>query len=237
MPRKPRFNLIGIPQHVIQRGNNREPCFYAEDDYQRYLESLDLSAKKFDCRVHSYALMTNHVHLLVTPMSDYGVSQMMQALGRRYVCYINKTYNRTGTLWEGRYKSSLIDSDAYLLTCMRYIELNPVRARMVEHAGEYRWSSYRVNAQGENDLLINPHPLYLELGSTGEIRQEAYRELFRHHVDDGTLHDIRDALNHERVLGRSYFIDKIEEVTQRRIRPGTPGRPWSVEDEQGAYYV
>ena len=147
MPRKPRFNIVGIPQHVIQRGNNREPCFYSEQDYQRYLKDLSDSAKKHDCRIHAYVLMTNHVHLLVTPMVEHGISNMMQALGRRYVYYINKNYQRSGTLWEGRYKASLIDSERYLLTCMRYIELNPVRAKMVEHPGEYPWSSYQANAQ------------------------------------------------------------------------------------------
>jgi len=139
MPRKPRFNLIGIPQHVIQRGNNREPCFYAVQDYRRYLDNLREVAEKYRCRIHAYVLMTNHVHILVTPMVEYGISQMMQALGRRYVYYINMTYKRTGTLWEGRFKASLIDSDAYLLTCMRYIELNPIRANMVSHPGEYQW--------------------------------------------------------------------------------------------------
>lgn len=237
MPRKPRFNLVGVPQHVIQRGNNREPCFYAEEDYQRYLSDLQKSATKFNCRIHAYILMTNHVHLLITPMVEHGISQMMQALGRRYVHYINKTYKRTGTLWEGRYKSSLIDSDRYLLTCMRYIELNPIRACMVEHAGEYKWSSYHANAQGGIDDLLSPHPLYLELGVTGEVRREAYRELFRHHVDDETLHEIRESLNHELVLGRSYFKDKIEELTNRQTRLGVPGRPNKVEDKQGVYLI
>ena len=236
MPRKPRFNLIGVPQHVIQRGNNREPCFYAEEDYRRYLEDLHASAVKFDCRLHAYVLMTNHVHLLITPMAEHGVSNMMQALGRRYVCYINKTYRRTGTLWEGRYKSSLIDSDRYLLTCMRYIELNPIRADMVEHPGEYRWSSYSANAQGHSDPLIEEHPLYIEMGKTTEQRQTAYRELFRCHVDNETLHEIRDALNHELVLGRSYFKDRIEEITKRQARVGLPGRP-RIEEEAGMYYV
>lgn len=236
MPRKPGFNLVGIPQHVIQRGNNREPCFYAVEDYRRYLDDLQESAMKFECHVHAYVLMTNHVHLLVTPFTDNGISQMMQSLGRRYVYYINKTYKRTGTLWEGRYKSSLIDSDAYLLTCMRYIELNPVRARMVDHAGEYKWSSYQSNAQGGKDPLVSPHPIYLELGTTGEVRQDAYRELFRYHVDDESLDDIRDALNHELVLGRSYFKDKIEAITNRQVRPGVPGRP-RVEEGQASYFI
>jgi len=236
MPRKPRFNLVGIPQHVIQRGNNREPCFFAEEDYRRYLDDLSESASKFHCRFHAYVLMTNHVHLLVTPMVKSGISQMMQALGRRYVYYVNKTYKRTGTLWEGRYKSSLIDSDHYLLTCMRYIELNSVRANMVNHPGEYKWSSYHANAQGSVDQLIEPHPLYLELDDDPVKRQEVYRELFCHHMDNDLLHEIRESLNHELVLGRSYFKDKIEEMTKRQTRLGMPGRP-RVEEEEGVYLI
>lgn len=161
MPRKPRFTLPGIPQHIIQRGNNREPCFFAEEDYRRYLDDLAEVAEKHGCRIHAYVLMTNHVHLLMTPAREHSISDTMQALGRRYVYYINKTYRRTGTLWEGRYKASLIDTEAYLLTCMRYIELNPVRATMVEHPGEYQWSSYAANAQGTTNPRITPHPVYL----------------------------------------------------------------------------
>jgi len=236
MPRKPRFNLPGIPQHIIQRGNNREPCFLAEKDYQRYLDDLDAASSKFKCHIHAYVLMTNHAHLLATPMVEYGLSQMMQALGRRYVRYFNHMYQRTGTLWEGRYKSSLIDSDRYLLTCMRYIELNPVRARMVEHPGEYQWSSYLANAQLAEDRLIHNHPLYSQLGTGTDERQSAYRELFRNHIDNDTVHEIRAALNQELVLGRSYFKDKIKEMTNRQTEPGKPGRP-HVEEEGACYYV
>ena len=165
MPRKPRFNIVGLPQHVIQRGNNREPCFFSEHDYRCYLEALEDVVVKYDCRIHAYVLMTNHVHMLISPMVDHGISQMMQALGRRYVYYVNKTYGRSGALWEGRYKSCLIDSDNYLLICMRYIELNLVRANMVSHPAEYQWSSYPINAQGEENSLIEQHPLHHELGS------------------------------------------------------------------------
>lgn len=236
MPRKPRFTLPGVPQHVIQRGNNREPCFLAEPDYRRYLEDLQISSEKYACRIHAYVLMTNHVHLLVTPMKEQGIAEMMQSLGRRYVHYINTTHRRTGTLWEGRYKASLIDSEAYLLTCMRYIELNPVRTGMVPHAGEYPWSSYGANAQGRADILLSPHPLYTALGATAADRQQAYRELFQHHMDNTLLHEIRDTLNHELDLGRSYFKDKIEAMTQRQTRLGLPGRP-RVEEEAGVYYI
>ena len=236
MPRKPRFNLPGIPQHVIQRGNNREPCFLSEQDYTRYLEDLGQVAHKHQCHIHAYVLMTNHVHLLITPQIEHGISTMMQALGRRYVKYINHTYRRTGTLWEGRYKASLIDSEPYLLTCMRYIELNPVRAQMVQHPGEYKWSSYAANAFGKANPLIYPHPLYRALGTTPDIRCHAYRELFRHHMNNDTLHVIREALNHELVLGRSYFKDKIEAITKRKTRLGQPGRPM-IEEEEGVYYL
>jgi putative transposase len=179
------------------------------------------------------------VHLLVTPMQEHGVAHLMQDLGRKYVRCINHTYRRTGTLWEGRYKSSLINSAAYLLTCMRYIELNPVRARMVEHPGEYRWSSYAANAQGQANPLLSAHPLYEGLGSEPEARRHAYRELFRHHMDYNLLHAIREALNQELVLGRDDFKDRIAQMTARQTRPGPNGRSRvdKVEEPMGDYYV
>jgi len=236
MARKPRFTLPGVPQHLIQRGNNREPCFFAEMDYHRYLEVLQEAASDNHCHVHAYVLMTNHVHLLVTPFGDNSISHMMQDLGRKYVRYINHSYQRSGTLWEGRFKSSLVDSEAYLYICMRYIEMNPVRAGMVEHPGEYRWSSYQYNAQGNPDALLSPHPLYARLGKTDAEQRHAYRELFRHHLDYSTLHDIREALNQELVLGRDDFKTKIEAMTKRQTRPGKSGRPCTKEDD-GVYYV
>ena len=139
-----------------------------------------------------------------------------------------------GTLWEGRYKSSLVDSDRYLLSCMRYVELNPVRAKMVNHPGEYQWSSYHANAQGKVDLLIEPHPLYLMLSDNLEQRYEVYRELFRDQIDKELMHEIRESLNHELVLGRSYFKDKIEKITKRQARLGQPGRP-KIEEVKGVY--
>ena len=234
MPRKPRFNLVGVPQHVIQRGNNREPCFFSRQDYQRYLGDLHEAAKKYTYRIHAYVLMTNHVHLLVTPMVAYGISEIMQALGRRYVRYVNKTYKRTGTLWEGRYKASLVDDGSYLLTCMRYIELNPVRAGMIKHPGEYQWSSYLSNAQGAVESLIDAHPVYLRLADATELRQTAYRALFNNQLDTETVNRIRETLNQELVMGRPDFIQKIEQITQRQTRRGTPGRP-KIEEDWGFY--
>jgi len=236
MARKPRFVLPGVPLHVIQRGNNREPCFYSDDDYRRYLELLRESADRNRCHVHAYVLMTNHVHLLATPFAPHGISHMMQDLGRKYVRSINYVYRRTGTLWEGRYKASLIDSEAYLLACMRYIELNPVRANMVSHPGEFRWSSYAANAQGQSDVLISPHPLYTQLGDDPLQRQAAYRELFRVHLDAELVHAIRGALNEELVLGRDDFKDKIEQMINRQVRRGKEGRPRVGESEPHYHY-
>lgn len=236
MSRKPRFVLPGVPQHVIQRGNNREPCFYSNDDYVRYLEDLHDAAVKNNAVVHAYVLMTNHVHLLVTPAQPHSIAHMMQDLGRKYVRYINHTYQRSGTLWEGRYKASLVDSEAYLLICMRYIEVNPVRAGMVEHPGEYRWSSYTKNAQGDDNELINHHPVYDSLGKNSDERFYAYRELFRHHIDNEQIHEIRDALNKELVLGRDDFKDKIGIMLNRQTRKGLKGRP-RIEEPAAIYYV
>jgi putative transposase len=146
--------------------------------------------------------MTNHVHLLLTPETPYGLTYTMQDTGRTFVRYINSAYKRTGSLWEGRYKASLIDSEAYLLTCMRYIEMNPVRAGMVQHPGEYRWSSFAVNAQGKLDTMLTRHPLYLSLGKSRYEREYAYRELFRCDLDSGEVHQIREALNQKLVLGK-----------------------------------
>ncbi len=226
MPRQLRYNLPGIPQHVIQRGNNRQATFFSDEDYMRYLVDLKSASDQHQCEVHAYVLMTNHVHLLMTPHKGDGIAKTMQSLGRRYVVYINQTYRRTGTLWEGRYKAALIDSECYLLTCYRYIELNPVRAEgMVEHPGKYRWSSYRANALGETDELIKPHSRYLALGESPQVRQATYRALFNTHVGEQSLSEIRESLNQCRVLGREIFKDQIEQALARRVRPGKAGRP------------
>jgi len=231
MPRKKRFHLLGMPQHIIQRGNNRQACFFAEADYSYYLEALRIAADKYGCRIHAYVLMTNHVHLLATPDKEYALSSMMQSVGSRYVRYINREYQRSGTLWEGRFKASLIQSERYLLTCYRYIEMNPVRANMVKHPAEYRWSSYRANAQGAIDIVRSAHEQYRRLGTTAVAREAAYRALFRNHLDSGTVHDIRHALNYELVVGTSRFKDQVEAVTKRPVRQGQPGRPRKKENE------
>jgi putative transposase len=225
MARLPRFYLPGQPLHVIQRGNNRDPIFAANDDYHFYLRCLQEAADAQSLTIHAYVLMTNHVHLLVTPKTDSSLPKTMQSVGRRYVQNFNHVYGRTGTLWEGRYKSTLIDSERYLLTCMRYIEMNPVRAEMLAHPGDYPWSSYRANAQGNPDVLIVPHSLYRSLGRTNEERQSAYRQLFRAQISKADVDAIRDATNKGWALGDSRFSAKIEALTKRRAMPLPRGRP------------
>ena len=171
MPRKPRMYLPGVPAHIVQRGNNRDACFFSDIDYQYYLEVLGQGLRRYEVKLHAYCLMTNHVHLLMTPNDEMGISRVMQHLGRMYVLYVNRTYRRSGTLWEGRHKASLINAEEYLLTCYRYIELNPVVARMVRAPGEYRWSSYRRNALDEPNALIHEHLLYQQMA--GALRTGA----------------------------------------------------------------
>jgi putative transposase len=166
MARLPRLYVAGCAHHIIQGGNNRDACFFDEKDYAFYLQQLQISAEQFGVAIHAFVLMTNHVHLLVTPSNADACGKMMQSLGRKYVQYINLTYRRTGTLWEGRYKSTLVDTESYFLTVSRYIELNPVRAKMVTSPNEYIWSSYRGNAMGKEIQLLTPHRVYLNLGET-----------------------------------------------------------------------
>ncbi len=202
MARLPRLDMIGVPQHVIQRGNNRQPCFFAEQDYRLYLNYLRSAAQKYNCAIHAYVLMTNHVHLLVTGHKHGALSSMMQSLGRQYVRYINTTYKRTGTLWEGRFKSSLIGSERYLMTCYRYIELNPVRAHIVSQPKDYRWSSHAGNAYARNDPCITQHALYLSLGKDEKQRCLAYQDLFNEPLTNNDLVAITAHANRCQPLGR-----------------------------------
>jgi len=234
MPRKPRMYLPGIPCHIIQRGNNREACFYAEQDYQFYLECLADACRRYGVAVHAYVLMTNHVHLLMTPDTHEGISQVMQSLGRRYVQYINYEYRRSGTMWEGRHKASLVEAESYLFVCYRYIELNPVQAGMVSHPAEYPWSSYAVNGQGKASNLVKPHPLYLALGGDAAIRQHAYRYLFETHLDTKEIHTIQKSAQFSMPLGTDRFKEQIEIALRRTIGHAKRGRP-SVREEDAVY--
>ena len=225
MPRKPRIYQAGMPCHVIQRGNNRNACFYVEQDYLFYLECLRDACERYRVAVHAYVLMTNHVHLLMTPENAEGISRVMQSVGRRYVQYINLEYRRSGTLWEGRHKASLVDAENYLLICMRYIELNPVRANMVEHPEDYRWSSFRFNAQGESSVFLSPHPVYLMLDVDMAQRRYAYRSLFLSQMDDQDIHAVREAILFSAPLGNDRFKRQIESALGRSTGFTKRGRP------------
>lgn len=222
MPRRPRIKLSGMPLHIVQRGINREPCFYGEEDYQCYLHWLWKSAADWGCAIHAYVLMTNHVHLLLTPENENSAAKMMQSIGRRYVQYINRHYKRTGSLWEGRYKSSAVEAEKYLIACMRYIELNPVRANMVNDPGLYEWSSYRSNGLGQHNEHLTPHALYLSIDKDSGVRQAEYRKLFRTELDEEAINDIRQAITQGRPIGSDRFAEKISEMTG--IRKQQPRR-------------
>ena len=224
MARLPRYFVPDQPQHVIQRGNNREPIFAADADYRFYLECPREAARKWELAIHAYVLMTNHVHVLATPSTEMSLPKTLQSVGRRYVQYFNHYYGRTGTLWEGRYRATIIDSERYLMTCSRYIELNPVRAGMVRRPGAYTWSSYRCNALGRRDALLREHPAYRRLGATPAARQQAYRALFGIGIATAELASIRDATNKGWALGNDRFRERIESLTQRRAMPRPRGR-------------
>ena len=226
MPRLPRFSLADIPQHIIQRGNNRQATFFAESDYQRYLEFLTSAAETHSCDVHAYVLMPNHVHLLVTPRETFAVSRMMKSLNGRYAKYINASHQRSGTLWGGRYKACIVESERYLMTCYRYIELNPVRAGLARNADDYPWSSHGRNAMGEDDTVIVDHTLYQALGQSLKERRSAYSELFAEPMDDALLSRIRNAANQGRILADDDFRSDLEKTLSRSLKPARRGRPW-----------
>ncbi len=200
-------------------------CFHAEDDYYFYIYHLAELAARFGCALQAYVLMTNHVHLLLTPAKSNSVALLMKNLGQRYVQYVNRAYRRSGTLWEGRFRSCLTQTDDYVLACYRYIELNPVRAAMVRHPRDYRWSSYAANADGKADKLLTPHEQYLRLGRSEIARRESYRALFKAHLDEPLVDQIRQATNGNHALGNARFQEEIEAVLGRRAGRGAPGRP------------
>ena len=218
MPRMPRIVVPGLPLHVIQRGNNRQAIFFTDQDYYRFHTDLRAASERFDCVIHAYVYMTNHVHLLVTPSTMEGISRMMQSVGRRYVRYINDVYNRSGTLCEGRFKSALVDSDRYLLVCSRYIEMNPVRACMTDLPQDYRWSSYHHNAMGKADPMLSPHALYQALGIGPVERQAAYRGLFKEALAENDLLALRKATKDCTMVGSDKFQTEIAAMLARRVK-------------------
>jgi putative transposase len=224
MARRPRLFLPGIPQHVVSRGVDKRAVFFAPGDYREYLDSLHDAARKHDCAIHAYVLMTNHVHLLVTPANEQSLPLTMQALGPSYVQPLNRRYSRTGTLWEGRYRACLVQSDAYFLTCQRYIELNPVRAQIVGDPGDYPYSSYAHYAYGSADRLVTPHACYLALHRDASSRPRAYRELFSHVLTKKQIDSIRRQTRLSTYLGDDLFRQQIEAMLGRRLSPRKPGR-------------
>jgi len=229
MARLPRFCPAGLPQHIIQRGNNRSTCFASEQDFAAYANWLKEYAQQFDVAVHAWVFMTNHVHLLVTPATDNGVSLLMQSLGRRYVQYFNYRHKRTGTLWEGRFRSCLVDSQHYLLACYRYIELNPVRAKMVSHPSAYKWSSYHCNALGVATELCTPHEEYIALGKQPARRCINYQALFDTAKDSELALTITAAATKGMALGNVDFKTRIERLYGHRVSKARMGRPKTLK--------
>lgn len=228
MARLPRFTVPGQPQHIIQRGNNRQIIFAAEADYQFFRDALVEAAAKHGLHIHAYVWMTNHIHLLATPQYEHSISKVFQSVGRKYVQYFNYTYKRSGTLWEGRYLATVVDSEQYLLTVMRYIELNPVRAGMAQSLADYPWSSYAYNAHGASGLNVDwltPHEEYLRLGQNATARQLAYQALFKTEIAGADLKQIRDSTHKGWVLGREKFQATMELLSKRQAVSKGLGRP------------
>jgi REP-associated tyrosine transposase len=232
MPRHARLRIADVPLHVIQRGNNRSQCFHQERDYLVYLHLLEQMSRRHACEVHAYVLMTNHVHLLLTPRSADAVSGMMKDVGQHYSQFINRHYKRTGSLWEGRFRSNLVQDETYLMRCYRYVEMNPVRAGMVALPSLYRWSSHVANAQGAHSAIVIPHDQYLRLGSTSQTRRREYAELFGNELTESELIEIRAAMCGGFALGSPEFVRRIEAALGRPAHRRSPGRPRRLE--QGA---
>jgi len=228
MARLPRLTVAGYPHHIIQRGNNRQPIFATPEDYRKLLAMVDEYARTAQVAVHAYVLMSNHFHLLATPETAEGIPQLMQSLGRRYVRYFNQRQGRTGTLWEGRYRSTLIQADRYLLACMAYIDLNPVRARIADAAVDYPWSSHGHYVGQRIDRLVTPHPLWWQLGNTPFAREAAYRELVQSGLASGQERALTDSALRGWALGEPDYVAELQRRTARRVSKGQAGRPFSL---------
>ena len=225
MPRPPRLVVPNYPHHVILRGNNRSAIFNKDEDRRFFIMCLKEAKEKTGSKIYSYCLMTNHVHFIIVPLKEDALGDMMQSLGRKYVQYINRNYNRTGTLWEGRFKSGLISNDSYLLVCSVYIESNPVRSKMVKNPGDYPWSSYCRKAEGENNLIVDIDPLYEDLGKTDRERQSNYRKWFTRELSPDNMKLIRHATQKGGIIGNESFINMITKMVGRRVALRSRGRP------------
>ena len=228
MARLPRLTLPGYPHHVIQRGNNRQSIFATVADYQILLDLLQENAQKFKVAIHAYVLMPNHFHLLATPETADGLPQMMQAVGRRYVRWFNTAQGRSGTLWEGRYRSTVLEAATYLLPCMAYMDLNPLRAGLLANGvqvADYPWSSYAHYAGLRHDKLLTTHPQYWALGNTPFAREAAYANLVRSGISMGQQAALTDAALRGWALGSPKFVAELQNLTERRVTKTAAGRP------------
>jgi putative transposase len=221
--------LPGIPVHVVQRGNNRQQCFLGDDDRRFYLLHLARLLREERCALHAYCVMTNHIHLLLTAESAEGCGRLMQRIGQLYAQYFNRKYERSGTLWEGRFHSSLVQTETYVLTCYRYIESNPVRAGLVVRPADYDWSSFRANAEGEDDPLVTPHEEFAKLGADAAERRDAYRALVNEALPKDALERVRGASSGNFPLGDPAFANEVGRMLGRRAQRGVPGRPKKAE--------
>jgi len=237
MARRLRLIVEDIPYHVIQRGNNRNPIFYSDQDYLFFLKVLKEAKLKHPCLVYSYCLMPNHFHLLVEPKEKENLCLLMKLIGAKYVRYVNKKYERTGTLWEGRFKSCLIDEELYFITCLHYIETNPLRAGIVNLPEHYRWSSYRFRAFGETNDVLDFDPWYNSLADNESERQINYRNFFQDSISDSVLNIIRDMTNKGGIVGRDNFKSQIEKITGKEIIFRLPGRPRKKNKENGVRII
>ena len=229
MARLPRLTLPGYPHHIIQRGNNRQVIFADTQDFETMLALLAENAKKFAVAVHAYVLMDNHFHLLATPTTAEALPLMMQAVGRSYVRYFNNRHGRSGTLWEGRYRSTLIETERYLLACMVYIDLNPVRAGMVAQPADWRWSSHAHSLGLRADALVTPHALFWALGNTPFAREAAYGQLVQAGISASQQGALTDATLRGWALGEAGFVDELQKKSTRRVTKSKPGRPFSLD--------
>jgi putative transposase len=226
MARLPRLTLAGYPHHIILRGNNRQDIFMDSADFQRMLALLQANAQEQQVQIHAYVLMSNHLHLLLTPLQNDSLPKMMQAVGRSYVLYFNKRHGRSGTLWEGRYRSSLIQTERYFLACMAYIDLNPVRAGMVAQAADYPWASHGHYIGRQNEAWLSPHPLYWEMGNTPFAREAAYSVMIQSGIDLKQQHALTSSALSGWALGEDAFVEGLQKQTPRRVNPAKAGRPF-----------
>jgi len=226
MARLPRLTLAGYPHHIILRGNNRQAIFIDSADFQRTLALLQVNAQEQQVQIHAYVLMSNHLHLLLTPLQNDSLPKMMQAVGRSYVLYFNKRHGRSGTLWEGRYRSALIQTERYFLACMAYIDLNPVRAGMVAQAADYLWSSHGHYIGRQNEAWLSPHPLYWEMGNTPFAREAAYAAMVQSGIDQKQQQALTSSALSGWALGEDVFVEGLQKQTLRRVNAAKAGRPF-----------